>query len=141
MDFSRVNIPSYEELWNTHADNMARIAAEKSISLCTIHNSKWCPCVQRKSSHVYNTTFDDVIHSRPIFQLTSNPFTKKRKHMLCPPEKCQTCAICLKNVNRFQRYLANVNCDHIFHHGCISTWIDTNSTCPLCRKEYVPIFD
>lgn len=141
MDFSEVNVPDYENLWETHAENMAKLAAQKSISLCTIHNSKRCPCVSRMSSHVYNTTFADVIHSKPQLQLTKNVLTKKRKNILCPPEKCQTCAICLKNVNKFQRYLANTHCDHIFHHGCISTWLNTNSTCPLCRKEYIPNFD
>lgn len=141
MDFSEVNIPCYHYLWDSHAENMGRIAEKNSISLCTTHNSKWCPCVQRRCRRAYETTYSTVLYSRPQLQLTKNPLTKKRKNIFCPPEKCQTCAICLKNVNKFQRYLANTFCDHIFHHGCISTWLKNHSTCPLCRKEYIPVLD
>ncbi|XP_014499557.1 probable E3 ubiquitin-protein ligase RHC2A [Vigna radiata var. radiata] len=26
-------------------------------------------------------------------------------------------------------------CSHIFHHHCITEWLDINHTCPLCRRN------
>ena len=26
-------------------------------------------------------------------------------------------------------------CKHYFHFNCLWTWLDTHSTCPICRKE------
>ena len=33
------------------------------------------------------------------------------------------------------------NCKHQFHKSCITTWIRTNASCPLCRHTNIKIFD
>ena len=49
-----------------------------------------------------------------------------------------TCAICFEgtplNVVRFR------HC-HEFHQACLSNWLKTNPTCPLCRQSYFKIYD
>lgn len=27
-------------------------------------------------------------------------------------------------------------CGHAFHHGCISSWLNTKNVCPLCNKQW-----
>lgn len=39
------------------------------------------------------------------------------------------CAICFENGN-----MVKTDCDHIYCKKCLSTWIEHNHTCPLCRE-------
>ena len=29
------------------------------------------------------------------------------------------------------------NCNHYFHKKCIDKWLKTNSSCPICRKNFL----
>ena len=41
------------------------------------------------------------------------------------------CCICLdKNTNNW----INIQCGHTFHRECISHWLRTSNTCPICRS-------
>lgn len=31
----------------------------------------------------------------------------------------------------------NSGCDHIFHQGCLTSWLDHHDDCPLCRRKLV----
>jgi hypothetical protein len=33
------------------------------------------------------------------------------------------------------------SCKHLFHHSCLSIWIENNNSCPLCRSECIRIYD
>jgi hypothetical protein len=35
--------------------------------------------------------------------------------------------------------LVMTQCRHIFHSKCINQWLNTNSTCPICRASCVGI--
>ncbi|KAJ9563374.1 hypothetical protein OSB04_008534 [Centaurea solstitialis] len=48
------------------------------------------------------------------------------------------CAVCLHDVDGGQRYRRLPQCRHCFHVHCIDTWLQSRSTCPLCRNQ-VPI--
>ena len=45
------------------------------------------------------------------------------------------CSICWEPVLRNSKTLL---CDHKFHRNCINTWLNQNTTCPLCRREVAP---
>jgi hypothetical protein len=42
------------------------------------------------------------------------------------------CVICLSNLNSEYKLLA---CCHSFHEECINRWLDSKTSCPLCRKQ------
>ncbi len=42
------------------------------------------------------------------------------------------CPICLVDVVRGDR-VVRLECDHLFHVGCISSWISRKAQCPACR--------
>jgi len=46
----------------------------------------------------------------------------------------EDCSICLDHIKNNKKTLA---CQHIFHKGCIDTWLNHKTSCPLCRKSAV----
>ncbi|EPS62085.1 hypothetical protein M569_12708, partial [Genlisea aurea] len=48
------------------------------------------------------------------------------------------CSVCLSNLEdgEFVRILPN--CKHIFHVDCVDRWLESNSTCPVCRTPVLP---
>jgi hypothetical protein len=46
-----------------------------------------------------------------------------------------TCAICLENINKQNKYCKNKNCSHCFHWDCSSHKSIKN--CPMCRAPFV----
>lgn len=42
------------------------------------------------------------------------------------------CSICLEPTSII--YL--LDCNHQFHTECLNTWFQSQTTCPICRKEY-----
>lgn len=50
------------------------------------------------------------------------------------------CSICQNEYEPNQK-VKKFTCNHIFHENCIDIWLNKNSTCPLCRKYIINIYD
>lgn len=54
------------------------------------------------------------------------------------------CSICLENLD-LSALASNLNniytldCNHSFHKNCITKWLETKLTCPLCRAPIKPL--
>lgn len=48
--------------------------------------------------------------------------------------KGESCSICLDDYERNDR-VGYLNCGHFFHKDCIKTWLEKQSSCPLCRAS------
>ena len=48
-----------------------------------------------------------------------------------------SCAICLDNFSSDSKKVAELRCKHIFHVGCLKTWVETNDICPMCRAPII----
>ncbi|KVH97210.1 hypothetical protein Ccrd_000682 [Cynara cardunculus var. scolymus] len=68
-------------------------------------------------------------HQFPIFTVKRN-VTAATKPLYC--------AVCLHDIDGGQRYRRLPQCHHCFHVNCIDTWLQSQSTCPLCRNQ-VPL--
>lgn len=48
------------------------------------------------------------------------------------------CNICMDHFT-FRQYKRTLpKCNHTFHKKCIDSWLKKNSSCPVCRQEYLP---
>ncbi|KAI4377259.1 hypothetical protein MLD38_014919 [Melastoma candidum] len=45
------------------------------------------------------------------------------------------CAICLDEVKEGQWCRRLVGCGHVFHKGCVDSWLVRVAACPLCRRR------
>ncbi|KAK1677943.1 hypothetical protein QYE76_038791 [Lolium multiflorum] len=45
------------------------------------------------------------------------------------------CAVCLSEFGEREAGRLLPGCGHGFHEACIATWLQLNSTCPLCRAD------
>lgn len=52
--------------------------------------------------------------------------------------KNEECCICLDTNNT--ELWSMLRCGHKFHSSCISTWLHTHKTCPICRVDIITIF-
>ena len=53
------------------------------------------------------------------------------------------CAICLCDFGdvcdtKTDNSVSKLPCSHIYHTGCISSWLQKNGSCPVCRQKIVP---
>lgn len=48
------------------------------------------------------------------------------------------CAVCLSALEDGEMARSLPNCKHSFHADCIDQWLESNSTCPICRTEAEP---
>jgi Ring finger domain len=48
------------------------------------------------------------------------------------------CAVCLGTVEEDELVKVLPNCRHLFHVGCIDTWLRLHSACPICRGSIEP---
>jgi hypothetical protein len=49
-----------------------------------------------------------------------------------------TCAVCLSEFNEAQEVRVLPECLHLFHVACVDKWLNSHSSCPLCRADTIP---
>lgn len=63
-------------------------------------------------------------------RLPTCPYNTSEKHTYDAIE----CCICLSDFELGET-VRELPCQHIFHPGCIDTWLEFNTLCPLCKKD------
>jgi hypothetical protein len=62
------------------------------------------------------------------------------------PNEMECCFICLENENNYcnvimlnsqQIYICYCRCNGWIHHTCLQQWLNTNQTCPICRRHVI----
>ncbi|OAY63087.1 E3 ubiquitin-protein ligase ATL41-like [Ananas comosus] len=48
------------------------------------------------------------------------------------------CAVCLSAVEAGETVRRLPGCGHVFHVRCVDAWLETNSSCPVCRAGVEP---
>ena len=49
------------------------------------------------------------------------------------------CSICMDNYKYKQYKRVLPECKHTFHKKCIDNWFKKNSSCPVCRKDFLTV--
>ncbi|KAG6605626.1 RING-H2 finger protein ATL79, partial [Cucurbita argyrosperma subsp. argyrosperma] len=63
-------------------------------------------------------------------------FTAEMKSKLAGAEA--ECTICLTEFSEGEEIRVLTNCKHGFHVQCIQKWLILHSSCPTCRRSYLP---
>ncbi|KAL8229597.1 hypothetical protein R6Q57_014497 [Mikania cordata] len=71
----------------------------------------------------------DVITSLPILMYKNNDHVQD--HSRVNPE----CTVCLSSFEDGQMIRSLPSCKHHFHAECIDKWLESQSSCPVCRHE------
>ncbi|CAH8334748.1 unnamed protein product [Eruca vesicaria subsp. sativa] len=73
-----------------------------------------------------------VIETFPTFRYSTVKMLKISKEAL-------ECSICLNEFEDDETLRLVPKCCHVFHPDCIDAWLQSHSTCPLCRANLVPV--
>ncbi|CAN1232818.1 E3 ubiquitin-protein ligase ATL6 [Linum perenne] len=49
------------------------------------------------------------------------------------------CAVCLNEFEDDETLRLIPKCDHVFHPECIDAWLESHTTCPVCRADLTPL--
>lgn len=71
-----------------------------------------------------------VIAALPVFV-----YTREGRH---EGDADVECAVCLSMLEDEEMARLLPNCKHNFHVECVDTWLNSHSTCPICRTEVEP---
>lgn len=102
----------------------------------------------RNSNIALNNTFMEIINTAIEDTFNINEAINNR-HILSSQELEQrttllikttddgleSCSICRENYQEGDEIRKINSCGHCFHKSCIDTWVNTTSTCPLCRTN------
>ncbi|KAJ0253006.1 RING/U-box superfamily protein [Hirschfeldia incana] len=72
-----------------------------------------------------STRWPETAEELPVVHLTAEELTERG---------LVVCAICREKLTSHER-LSELPCRHYYHKDCISSWLTTRNTCPLCRHN------
>lgn len=66
----------------------------------------------------------DQIDRIEVIEFKSNSFNQ------------ENCSICYEEYKQGEK-LKQLNCKHVYHINCISTWLNKEKKCPMCKEEII----
>lgn len=58
-----------------------------------------------------------------------------RVKLMVMKRSSKTCSICIEGFE-LDSIISKLPCQHIYHRGCIKTWMGKSKDCPLCRCKF-----
>ncbi|XP_057430716.1 probable E3 ubiquitin-protein ligase RHA4A [Lotus japonicus] len=90
---------------------------------------------------VTNPTTSYLYHTSPCRLDLTVKFLEKLPRILFDEDlraRDSLCCVCLGEFEMKEEVLQIPYCKHVFHIDCIHHWMQSNSTCPLCRCSIIP---
>ncbi|KQK18132.1 E3 ubiquitin-protein ligase ATL9 [Brachypodium distachyon] len=75
--------------------------------------------------------------TNPAARLPAFTYSRSVKHNVtgAGDQEAATCSVCLGAFQLGEKVRLLPVCLHLYHVECIDPWLDTHSTCPLCRSD------
>ncbi|KAM4050324.1 uncharacterized protein ACNLHF_015353 [Anomaloglossus baeobatrachus] len=89
------------------------------------------PQMQSPTRPAQNPALQEIWHPQP--NRTTLQINTLQTRTILPQEDNGSCVICLTEF-AIGENITLLPCKHIFHQTCIVTWLQSNPSCPLCRK-------
>ena len=133
-----------------YTDFFSRICPDDNMDdNMNINNTIDIDEIKTESDNIHNTEDQNMNRN----DLTNDENSVRNQHLnslmlidLCEiqqlVDKDECCSICLKNyeTNLSTSNVCKLGCSHHFHTNCLSQWMASHHTCPLCRTQFCPIF-
>ena len=119
-----------EYSYNNNVSNDSKVSNSLPFLYCTLILLLYLV------THIVNS-FRDVRGLSPIIKNKRiiNKLQDKVLTYSTLPVKTETlCSICLEDFLELDQ-ISILNCNHIYHIKCIVNWMETETSCPLCRRE------
>ena len=81
--------------------------------------------------------FFSSVKSNLLAYIVSSYFKQYVKENGNYQEECVICKESFGNEDIISEFLCN---KHIFHRNCLTKWLDSNETCPICNFNLMSIF-
>ncbi|ORY77294.1 BRCA1-associated protein 2-domain-containing protein [Protomyces lactucae-debilis] len=118
--------------------------ASKAKQFLNLFNGRSFNSMDPETVHAVNVasiSFKGSLESADSFPELLDQVPDAQKHSTgkpLPPAtgsllELPTCVVCLERMDATVTGLLTMLCEHTFHCSCISKWVDTQSTCPICR--------
>ena len=86
-----------------------------------------------RSRYVVNY-YDPLSYMRTNNIVINRPYRYiERQNTQINEEENEKCSICWEPIGNLSR--KTLICNHSFHSNCVNRWLESNSSCPLCRRE------
>ncbi|XP_045813851.1 RING-H2 finger protein ATL52-like [Trifolium pratense] len=76
------------------------------------------------------STSSSVVHLIP-----THKYRKRNKPDVVADDDGDTCAVCLGDFEEGEELKTMPECLHSFHVPCIDKWLNSHSSCPICRAS------
>ncbi|KAM0845498.1 hypothetical protein ACQ4PT_056335 [Festuca glaucescens] len=97
------------------------------------------PSLEHGSGHVEERPLWQAYAASTMAGLPAFMYSQSVKHNLPGGgEEAATCSVCLGELRLGETVRLLPVCLHLYHAECIDPWLNTHSTCPLCRSDTDP---
>lgn len=82
------------------------------------------------------TSNEQTLNSLPVCQYNSNQNDNQKSEEVSNQAECPVCLSTFTDGDQLRRL---PHCQHSFHVSCIDMWLNSHSSCPVCRAHALPI--
>lgn len=111
-------------LYNEHTPSIVRQYLDFYEQCVYTHGFRKVPSISI-TTELFRDVFPDAETDEVVIEFLG-------KTMSPDPDATQDCSVCMECP---KGNMCSIHCGHTFCYPCITNWVFTNPSCPLCRKN------
>ena len=115
-----------------------------AVALVVLNTNDIFPFIMTNSDttiDLSNCTIPVVMLSKNDSEIIEKMFSNNKKGvditatLVMSTDISPECSIC-HDVYATNDELLKLPCRHTYHHSCVSSWLESHNTCPMCRRDF-----